>query len=491
MLYADAISRLDIARKVIDNITPGLPQLGNVWLPLPQILMLPFIWNTFLWHSGIAGAIMSMSAFILGGFYIFKSAKIITNSAIGSFMALSVYALNINILYLQTTAMSEALFSCTLAATIYYFLLFFKSSNKYFLIPAGLSVCAMTLTRYEGLAILLSSIPIIYVYTFLKTKKFCKAESNTIMYAALACFGFACWTLYLTAIFGDPLYWQHYYAGASVIKGTTTTYYAQAKPFIAAIWEYFTSAVWMIGLIPVLFSMLAILIMLVKDLKNRTYYFVPLLLPLSMFLFMVLTLQKNTPVVQPALTVANIFSAETSNQTGFNIRYGLLLLPWVAVMTAYLFTFKNKIVKAAMIIFFVSLFSIQICSYFNTSYSVMYRIPARILNKPFFSLVEYMKKHYTGGKILISASGHEDQMFQMGFDYKTYIHEGNNKYWKESIDDPPRYASWVILDKGQDRDPIALKPHIDTILERDYTLVFHEDQAEIYKINHKTYFEIK
>ena len=41
LLYADAISRLDIARKVIDNITPGLAQLGNVWLPLPQILMLP------------------------------------------------------------------------------------------------------------------------------------------------------------------------------------------------------------------------------------------------------------------------------------------------------------------------------------------------------------------------------------------------------------------------------------------------------------------
>ena len=55
LLYADAISRLDIARKVVDNITPGLAQLGNVWLPLPQILMLPFIWNSYLWQSGIAG----------------------------------------------------------------------------------------------------------------------------------------------------------------------------------------------------------------------------------------------------------------------------------------------------------------------------------------------------------------------------------------------------------------------------------------------------
>ena len=43
--YADSISRLNIARKVVDNITPGLAQLGNVWLPLPQIVLLPFIWS--------------------------------------------------------------------------------------------------------------------------------------------------------------------------------------------------------------------------------------------------------------------------------------------------------------------------------------------------------------------------------------------------------------------------------------------------------------
>src|SRR5258706_12427961 len=52
-IYADSMSSLYIARKVIDNITPGLAQLGNVWLPLPQLLMLPLIWNIFLWLSGL------------------------------------------------------------------------------------------------------------------------------------------------------------------------------------------------------------------------------------------------------------------------------------------------------------------------------------------------------------------------------------------------------------------------------------------------------
>src|ERR1700760_4547928 len=59
----DAIARLDLARKLIDSLTPGVGQLGAIWLPFPQMLTIPFIWNNFLWHSGLAGAFISESAF--------------------------------------------------------------------------------------------------------------------------------------------------------------------------------------------------------------------------------------------------------------------------------------------------------------------------------------------------------------------------------------------------------------------------------------------
>src|ERR1035441_8585290 len=59
LIYGDASAHLDIARRVVDSLTPGLAQLSSVWLPLPHILMLPFIWNNYLWHTGIAGSIVS------------------------------------------------------------------------------------------------------------------------------------------------------------------------------------------------------------------------------------------------------------------------------------------------------------------------------------------------------------------------------------------------------------------------------------------------
>jgi hypothetical protein len=54
--YNDARSHLDIGRRVVEGLKPGLAQLGSVWLPLNHLLMVPLIWNDWMWHSGFAGA---------------------------------------------------------------------------------------------------------------------------------------------------------------------------------------------------------------------------------------------------------------------------------------------------------------------------------------------------------------------------------------------------------------------------------------------------
>jgi len=493
--YADTQSRLDLARKVIDNLHPGFAQFGNVWLPLPQMLMLPFIWNNYLWHSGIAGALMSMPAFIIGGFYIFKTAKLVTNSSLASFLGACIYALNLNMFYLQSTAMSESLFLCCSAAAIYYFTRWIKTRNGISLIPAAIAVSAMTYTRYEGLALLFASIPMVFIISWILKKKFSIAEGETILYTMLAVTGFAAWSIYLWAIFGDPLYWLHFYTGSSTITSSTghaVHIYSQQKPFIAAAWEYLTAFAWMVGIIPTVFCGLGLMIMVIKTIKSRTLYFLPLLLPLSIYLFMILTLQKNTPIVQPDLTLQNILSPRTSFATGFNIRYGILLLPWV-VICSYVFSFRYRVINLLIFSFFL----IQLYTYFYPKYTVMYQITFQEHTTKYYPyLVSWMKAHYKGGEILMSSSSHEDQMFQMGFDYRTYIHEGAGKYWKESIDNPSRYATYVVIDAGHPDDTIAKyfvnNAHRQGILDRDYNLVFNDikENVKIYKKKTPPYFQI-
>src|SRR5215467_8877722 len=53
LLYGDAVAHINIARRVFDSRTPGLLQLSTVWLPLPPVLMIPFLVFDSAWQSRI------------------------------------------------------------------------------------------------------------------------------------------------------------------------------------------------------------------------------------------------------------------------------------------------------------------------------------------------------------------------------------------------------------------------------------------------------
>src|ERR1017187_6779051 len=57
LLYVDSISHLGIARWVVSCPSPAVAQLGYVWLPLPHLLRLPFVWISPLNQNGFAGSI--------------------------------------------------------------------------------------------------------------------------------------------------------------------------------------------------------------------------------------------------------------------------------------------------------------------------------------------------------------------------------------------------------------------------------------------------
>src|SRR5208283_2359480 len=59
LLYGDAVAHINIARRVFDSKTPGLLQLGTVWLPLPHLLIMPFVVAKGMWQNGSGGSIPS------------------------------------------------------------------------------------------------------------------------------------------------------------------------------------------------------------------------------------------------------------------------------------------------------------------------------------------------------------------------------------------------------------------------------------------------
>lgn len=156
LLYGDAVAHLAIARRIVDSHYPGLAQLGGVWLPLPHVLMLPFIHSMQLWQTGLAGAPMSTLSFAISiaGMWRLSRRMMRVRWAI---VATAFYALNANLLFLATTAMTEtlylALFVWTVVATMEGIAALQEgraAAAKGRMVLAGLLVLGMAFTRYDG-----------------------------------------------------------------------------------------------------------------------------------------------------------------------------------------------------------------------------------------------------------------------------------------------------------------------------------------------------
>src|SRR5690348_15168640 len=72
LLYGDAVAHINIARRLFDSRTPGLLQLGTVWLPLPHLLAAPFLLSDWAWRSGFGASLVSMVAYVAGTLGIFR-----------------------------------------------------------------------------------------------------------------------------------------------------------------------------------------------------------------------------------------------------------------------------------------------------------------------------------------------------------------------------------------------------------------------------------
>jgi hypothetical protein len=153
--YGDAVAHLAIARRVIDSHYPGLKQLGSVWLPLPHLLMIPFVAVYSWWANGIAGMIPSALAYILGCLGIYQLARQWLSTA-AAIVVLTFFAINPNLLYLQTTAMTEPLFLCELIWTAVWLVDWRRTldtdphRSSRFLWFIAFVLIAAVYTRYDG-----------------------------------------------------------------------------------------------------------------------------------------------------------------------------------------------------------------------------------------------------------------------------------------------------------------------------------------------------
>src|SRR3989338_10469959 len=208
--YGDAESHLNIAKRVIHGLTPGFAQLGGIWLPMPHILMIPFVYFDFLWRTGLAGSIVSGFAFIVSSIFLFKLTKLLTGNKYAAFFSSLVFVLNPNILYLQSTPMTELPLVAFFILSSYFFIKHIKNDKDLIslILAAFFGFCAV-LTRYDGWFLVLFEAATIGLMYLRRRENFHKMEGKILLFSTLAFFGVFLWMMWDFLILGDPFYFTN------------------------------------------------------------------------------------------------------------------------------------------------------------------------------------------------------------------------------------------------------------------------------------------
>jgi len=148
--HYDAKAHLVVARRILDSLMPGWIQIGAVWLPLPHLLnALPVQIDAFYRTGAFAVAISVLS---FGATIYFVSSIVLgaTGSRIGAVAAALAVLLNPDVLYLQSTPMTEPLLMALTAASAWFTVAAFRTGSVTAVRRAGLAMAAACLTRYEA-----------------------------------------------------------------------------------------------------------------------------------------------------------------------------------------------------------------------------------------------------------------------------------------------------------------------------------------------------
>ncbi len=303
-IYSDAQAHLNLARRIFDSTIPfDITQIGSTWLPLQHLLMVPFIWNDYLWRSGLAGSIPSIACYIVAALAIFLLARRLTNNSLASFIGSLVFILNPNMLYLQSTPLSEPAFLATFTVTTYYFVRWVQDDQLKDLLFAAIGTTLATLTRYEGWGLFLALTGLVVLLGIVKRQPRAYIEGSFLVFLLLGALGIGLWLFWNINIFGDPFYFLHNPYSAM----------AQQMPLIKVhrlytyhnLWQslrfYIFDIIEVIGILPAFLALMAMVVWMIRQrLRPVAIATLALLVPFGFYVIALYTGQVRGVSCAPA-----------------------------------------------------------------------------------------------------------------------------------------------------------------------------------------------
>jgi hypothetical protein len=541
--YGDAKSHLLIARRVLFADTPGAGQLGGVWLPLPHLLMLPLIWSNWAYYSGFAGSIVMMVSYVAAVVLVYKFAWHLTRQRWAGLCAAAVFALNPNVLYLQSTPMTELLMFATMLGSVYGLLRWIQTDDSdplhhVYLLGAGLSVLLCALTRYEGwsLAVVLAGV-VLYCslsglrlmarlvvtgfitacvvaagwgvvhfggaallvlpaallgYFFLRRlyqqNNWDLTEGQLITFGILGAVGPLAWMVWNWVIFGSPLAFQTgKYARPSlwVDSGEKAVHniVVSLRTYEIATVDNLTTVV----------AILAVIGLAVYLWRTRlSPESLPALALLVMFPMFVLTLYKG----ERPLHVYEYY------QNFYNVRFGLVMLLPACILIGFLAAEVSRFLgrtlpsrwrtaarpapalAAGLALVIVAVGALQS----GNIVTLMEPLAARVTPTDLATqaAARWLRTHYTGGRMLMESYGNEEVAFESHVPTQEQVYEGSYRIWRPALLNPSGHRiTWIVMRTEHNHVDQVYRDLFGSTLIDGYQKVWGNSDYIVYATHHE------
>ena len=503
LLYGDAVAHINIARRVFDSKTPGLLQLGTVWLPLPHLLMIPFIVSKQMWQGGGGGSVPSMAGFVFGVLGIFRlmrtmlarDGKVDATARVAAWAGSIIYAANPNLIYMQATAMGESLYLAFFIWAIVYFAEFARGADltrtSRSLTKCGLCLAAACLTRYDGwfLAAVLIVGAVVISFRLLRVREKTTSSSLTPLsravlakFVLVAAAGPALWLAYNAIVYRNPLEFANGPYSAKAIEQKTATV-NPAKGNLSAAGSYFLKAAelnvsgpnWQ-GRLWIALALLGSFCVAVSGSGRAALL---LWAPLPFYTWSLA--YGSVPIFVPTWWP---FSQ-------YNVRYGLQLLPAFAVFVPLGISFivqsvaKLPQVEISWRRWADAATLLIVLALEVSSYAAIWRADPICYREATVNMrgrvaldrqvAGWIKSLPPDSTLLMFLGAHVGALEQAGIPLRHVINEGNHRVWKQPSDpeglweralaDPPQYADYLV---GFEGDPVwaaAKGQHLTALVE--------------------------
>jgi Dolichyl-phosphate-mannose-protein mannosyltransferase len=438
---------------------------------VPHLLMVPFIWIDPLWHTGLAGSLVGLACLTVTAVALFASLRLLVRHKAAAWVGVAILLTNPNVLYVHTTALTEPVLLMAMTASANCLLRWARTRRTPALMAAGALAMLGIGSRYDGWFFAVASAGIVLLIVLVQSRNVHAAEGLTLAYVVLPVFAMFLWVYYNWLIWGDPLEFLH---------GQFSAQFQQTQ--IAAAGGLRTQG--NLGLSAVTYSLatlhntgivmlgIALVGLLAYTLRLRTDggFLAPYVF-LAAYPFNILALY----VGQTIITLP-----ESEPPGFFNVRYGLMLAPGVALFAALAFDRLARLPRGpwlgAVGVALLAQMALYVPGWPLSTITIADGVVGSSARPPRSAASAYLAEHYRGGGVLADDSDFSESqvLFEAGIPMHEYIATFSGPLWQQALVDPGSQVEWLVMHTRTRDDRVASVLLGSRVVDQEFSLEFED-----------------